>query len=125
LQTKGTNIILDRSEENIEEFFERYAIKSLSREEKNRALKLLEAQSNVLENGAQAYEIFVKPGRIDLLRVGAHYAVSSLFEEYPALMKISLHLTVLKVNQGVLIFLINFSANRHIGYLTGVLRLRR
>jgi alpha-amylase/alpha-mannosidase (GH57 family) len=133
------DIILDRSEENIEGFFERHAIKSLSREEKNRVLKLLEAQrnamlmytscgwffdeisgiettqvmqyasevilnleelkgislepeylkllekapSNVFENGAQAYEIFVKPGRIDLLRVGAHYAVSSLFEEYP------------------------------------------
>jgi len=47
-------------------------------------LKLLEkAPSNVFENGAQAYEICVRPAMIDLLRVGAHYAVSSLFEEYP------------------------------------------
>jgi len=131
-------IILDRSEENIERFFEKHAVKSLSRNEKRISLKLLEAQrnallmytscgwffdeisgiettqvmqyasevllhmeelqkvsleteflkilenapSNVFKNGSQVYEMFVKPGRIDLLRVGAHYAVSSLFEEY-------------------------------------------
>ena len=27
--------------------------------------------------------MFVKPAMIDLLRVGAHFAISSLFEEYP------------------------------------------
>jgi alpha-amylase/alpha-mannosidase (GH57 family) len=48
-------------------------------------IKILErAQSNITEfqNGAKVYEIFVKPATIDLLRVGAHYAVSSLFEKY-------------------------------------------
>lgn len=34
------------------------------------------------ENGAQIYEKFVKPAMIDLKKVGAHYAISSLFEEY-------------------------------------------
>lgn len=133
------DIILNRSEENIELFFERHAVKNLSRKEKGRTLKLLETQkdamlmytscgwffdeisgiettqimqyaseailyseeikgisleseylkilekapSNVFENGAHVYEMYVKPARIDLLRVGAHYAVSSLFEEYP------------------------------------------
>ncbi len=47
-------------------------------------LKILEqAPSNVFEHGAKVYEMYVKPGQVDLLRVGAHYAVSSLFEEYP------------------------------------------
>lgn len=41
------------------------------------------APSNVYENGAKTYEKFVRPARVDLLRVGAHYAISSLFEEYP------------------------------------------
>jgi alpha-amylase/alpha-mannosidase (GH57 family) len=44
---------------------------------------LRKAPSNVLDNGAKAYEMNVKPGEVDLLRVGAHYAVSSLFEAYP------------------------------------------
>jgi hypothetical protein len=35
------------------------------------------------EDGANIYEKFVKPSVIDLMKVGAHYAVSSLFEEYP------------------------------------------
>jgi alpha-amylase/alpha-mannosidase (GH57 family) len=34
-----------------------------------------------VKNGAHAYEMYVKPAIIDLLRVAAHYAVSSLFEE--------------------------------------------
>src|ERR1035437_8326217 len=33
-------------------------------------------------NGAEIYAKFVKPVMIDLIRVGAHYAVSSVFEEY-------------------------------------------
>jgi alpha-amylase/alpha-mannosidase (GH57 family) len=37
-----------------------------------------------IKNGARAYEIYVQPAAIDLHRVGAHYAVSSLFEEYQA-----------------------------------------
>src|SRR5262245_5854735 len=35
------------------------------------------------ENGAEVYLKFVKPSKVDLLRVGVHYAVSSLFEDYP------------------------------------------
>jgi alpha-amylase/alpha-mannosidase (GH57 family) len=42
------------------------------------------APSNVPEekNGKRVYARLVKPAALDLLRVGAHYAVSSLFEEY-------------------------------------------
>ncbi|MBI3602025.1 MAG: DUF3536 domain-containing protein [Candidatus Omnitrophica bacterium] len=50
-------------------------------------VKLLErAASNVAEfkNGANIYLNVVKPLVVDLLRVGAHYAVSSLFEQYPS-----------------------------------------
>lgn len=49
-------------------------------------LKILEeAPSNIAEylNGKRVYELFVRPSVIDLHRVCAHYAVSSLFEEYP------------------------------------------
>ncbi len=48
-------------------------------------IKILErAPSNILgfENGAKVYEIFAKPATVDLLGVGAHYAVSSMFEDY-------------------------------------------
>jgi alpha-amylase/alpha-mannosidase (GH57 family) len=46
--------------------------------------RLALAKSNVTEyeNGAHIYEKFVKPAMIDLKKVGAHYAVSSLFEDY-------------------------------------------
>ncbi|MCC9166290.1 DUF3536 domain-containing protein [Pontibacter harenae] len=42
------------------------------------------AQSNIKEerDAAYAYFTYVKPNIIDLLRVGAHYAVSSLFAEH-------------------------------------------
>jgi len=46
---------------------------------------LKKAPSNCFENGAWVYENFVKPARVDLRRVAAHYAVSSLFEDYPEL----------------------------------------
>jgi alpha-amylase/alpha-mannosidase (GH57 family) len=47
-------------------------------------LKMLKkAPSNVFKNGAKAYEMFVKPASSDLLRVGAHYSISYIFEEYP------------------------------------------
>ncbi|MDP3030082.1 MAG: DUF3536 domain-containing protein [Deltaproteobacteria bacterium] len=46
------------------------------------------APSNVFENGARCYEMFAKPARVDLLRVGAHYGISSVFEEYPEYIKI-------------------------------------
>lgn len=47
--------------------------------------KLVDAKSNVPEhqNGAHIYEAFVKPSIIDVQKVGVHYAVSSLFEDYP------------------------------------------
>lgn len=52
--------------------------------------RLARAPSNLPEheNGANVYEKFVKPARIDLLRVGVHYALSSLFEEYPESIKV-------------------------------------
>ena len=34
-------------------------------------------------DGARIFETFVKPARVDLLKLGAHYAMSSLFESYP------------------------------------------
>jgi len=42
------------------------------------------AKSNIREheNGAVIYERLVKPAMIDLKKVGAHFAVSSLFEDY-------------------------------------------
>ena len=52
----------------------------------NSFIKTLEqAPSNIpeIKNGARAYELFVRPLITDLRRVCAHYAVSSLFEEYP------------------------------------------
>jgi alpha-amylase/alpha-mannosidase (GH57 family) len=48
-------------------------------------LRILEqAKSNIREqgDGRRIYEQYVKPAMVDLLKVGAHYAVSSLFEEY-------------------------------------------
>ncbi len=47
-------------------------------------LNLLEqAPGNVLRDGAEAYRRHAKPAKVDLLRVAAHYAVTSLFEDYP------------------------------------------
>src|SRR5205085_5187656 len=45
---------------------------------------LAEAKSNLPEhgNGADVYEQFVRPAFVDLRKVGAHYAISSLFENY-------------------------------------------
>jgi alpha-amylase/alpha-mannosidase (GH57 family) len=47
--------------------------------------RLAEAKSNIPEHrdGALVYEQFVRPSIIDVQKVGVHYAVSSLFEEYP------------------------------------------
>jgi hypothetical protein len=47
--------------------------------------RLERTPSNIPEhgNGAEVYRNLVKPAMVDLLRVGAHYAISSLFEEYP------------------------------------------
>jgi len=137
-------VILDRTEENIEDFLKKYAVRELSKEEKSGVLKLLEIQrhamlmytscgwffdeisgpetvqvmeyasmamqrteeilglsleplflsdlqkapSNVFGNGAEVYRRFVSPSKVDLTRAGAHYAVSSLFNDYPEHMKI-------------------------------------
>jgi len=59
-------------------------------------LEILEgAPSNVphLENGARVWEVLVRPATADLLRVGAHYAMSSLFEEYPETIRIGCYTT--------------------------------
>src|SRR5579884_174033 len=51
----------------------------------SRFIELLEAaKSNIPEhrNGAVIFEKFVRPAAIDLQKVGAHYAVCSLFEPY-------------------------------------------
>ena len=48
-------------------------------------LELLErAKSNLSEHGdgKRIFERFVKPSAVDLVKVGAHYAMSSLFEDY-------------------------------------------
>jgi alpha-amylase/alpha-mannosidase (GH57 family) len=58
-------------------------------------LKDLEkAPSNIPqnENGARVYEKFIKPAVLDLLRVGAHYAISSLFEDYKEKTRINCYL---------------------------------
>jgi len=45
---------------------------------------LKNAKSNLVEfkNGAELYKKFVKPTMLDFYRIGAHYAISSLFTEY-------------------------------------------
>ncbi len=44
--------------------------------------KLEQAPSNIkrYDNGAKIYQLMVRPAIIDLLRVGAHYAISALFD---------------------------------------------
>lgn len=46
--------------------------------------RLEQAKSNIPDHrdGRHIYEKFVKPAMVDLLKVGAHYAISSLFEDY-------------------------------------------
>ena len=51
-----------------------------------RFLELLEqAESNIPSqgNGRRIYDKFVKPAMVDLKKVGAHYAMSSIFKDYP------------------------------------------
>lgn len=47
--------------------------------------QLANAKSNLPEHGdgARIYEKWVKPAVVDIKRVAAHYAISSLFENYP------------------------------------------
>jgi len=133
-------VILNRSPENVDEYFKQQASRELTAQEKIAALNLLEMQRHAMlmytscgwffddisgiettqviqyaaksiqlareladvdlepeylkklesapsnigqtRNGATIYDEKIKPGIIDLPRVGAHYAISSLFEEY-------------------------------------------
>jgi alpha-amylase/alpha-mannosidase (GH57 family) len=52
--------------------------------------RIAKAPSNktAFGNGAQVYERYVKPAPLDPLRIGVHYAVSSLFEDYPETIRI-------------------------------------
>jgi alpha-amylase/alpha-mannosidase (GH57 family) len=43
--------------------------------------KLALAPSNVLRDGAAVYDRYVRPASVDLVRVGAHYGITSLFTE--------------------------------------------
>ena len=134
------DVLLDRSNESVERFFRKHAVRELDSDERVVALKLLElqrhamlmytscgwffdelsgietvqvlqyagraidlaqqmfgdqleadflqrlvkAKSNLPEHGdgARIYVAFVKPSRVDLLKVGRHYAVSDIFEAY-------------------------------------------
>lgn len=51
---------------------------------------LTEAQSNIpgFGNGAEIYEKMVKPAAVDLYRVTAHYAISSIFTKYSPVARI-------------------------------------
>ncbi|WP_027183275.1 DUF3536 domain-containing protein [Desulfovibrio inopinatus] len=51
--------------------------------------KLAQAPSNVLSSGDEAYTRYAKPSQVDMLRVAAHFAISSLFESYPQEFNIS------------------------------------
>jgi alpha-amylase/alpha-mannosidase (GH57 family) len=140
------DVLLDRAPWNVNQFFEKHAVRALSQEEKVRVLSLLEMQRHAMlmftscgwffdelsgiettqvmqysaraiqlverlfgitlepdylerlakapsnipqhENGAKTYELFIKPTRIDFLRLGAHYAISSLFDSHPESMRI-------------------------------------
>jgi len=131
-------IVLDRSRENVQAWFDRHAARDLSEDERIAALKLMEMQRHAMlmytscgwfftelsgietvqviqyaaralqlaeeifgpsleapflerlaeaksnipahKDGREIYEKFAKPAIVDLVRVGAHYAVSSLFD---------------------------------------------
>ncbi|MEO0726784.1 MAG: DUF3536 domain-containing protein [Bacteroidota bacterium] len=45
--------------------------------------RLAEAPSNVYKNGAISYQKFVEPARVNLERVGMHFATASIFEQFP------------------------------------------
>jgi len=72
-----------------------HQVSGLSLEETFRAL-LEKAPSNlpVYGNARAVYDRSVKPSVVDLVRVGAHYAVSSLFEDYSEDMRIYCYRTI-------------------------------
>src|SRR5437899_10199237 len=57
--------------------------------------RLALAKSNLPEHGdgRRVYEKFVRPAMVDWERLGAHYAISSLFESYPEQTKIYCFMT--------------------------------
>ncbi len=60
------------------------ALQASGVELENAFIELLErAPSNIenLGNGRKVYELYVKPAALDLLRVGVHYGVASIFEK--------------------------------------------
>lgn len=65
--------------------------------------RLAAAKSNMPEHkdGGRIYEKFVKPAIIDLKKVGIHYAVSSLFKDYPERSKIYCYAIYREDYQGV------------------------
>ncbi|MBI5375389.1 MAG: DUF3536 domain-containing protein [Candidatus Schekmanbacteria bacterium] len=149
-------VILNRSEDNVENFFKRHARKKLKDNEKSIVLKLLEMErhsmlmytscgwffdevsgietvqiiqyadramqlaesisgasleslfakklshvpSNIVKygNAKHVYGNFVKTARVDLLRVAAHYTITSLFEDYPEEAKIYCYNVTSKTN---------------------------
>ncbi|MEL7221387.1 MAG: DUF3536 domain-containing protein, partial [Bacteroidota bacterium] len=50
--------------------------------------RLSKAPSNVYDNGAVSYEKYVAPARVNLERVGMHFATASLFVKFPEKMKL-------------------------------------
>jgi alpha-amylase/alpha-mannosidase (GH57 family) len=52
------------------------------------------APSNVLRDGADVYEQYVRPARVDLLRVAAHYGISSVFVDDPTTIALYNHTVV-------------------------------
>ncbi|MFO8112749.1 MAG: DUF3536 domain-containing protein [Desulfosalsimonadaceae bacterium] len=135
------DVVIDRSPDNLERFFTRHSVRTLTSTDKITVLKLLEMQRHLMlmytscgwffdelsgietvqiiqyagraiqlyndifntdieagfleqleqaksnipahRDGRRIFEKFVKPAMIDLRKVAAHYAVSSLFEDYP------------------------------------------
>lgn len=153
LRNDYIQVMLDRSDANVQNFFQRHAKQELTQEQQTDLLKLLEMQrhemlmytscgwffdeisgietvqimtyaaramqlakdisrvslqdafkgllerapSNLsdLQNGSNIYKKYIEPQVLDLLRVGVHYAVASLFSEHRA----QAQLYVYNVNQ--------------------------
>ncbi len=140
------SVVLDRSPENVDRYFESHATHRLTPEEQIRGLKMMELQRHAMlmftscgwffdeisgietvqilqyaaralqlgqelfgaeledrftvrlalaksnlpehQDGKAIYEKFVRPAVVDLEKVGVHYAVSTLFEDFPAASRI-------------------------------------
>jgi len=70
-----------------------YALRTIQLAEQVTGAKLTDGYKNILKeapsnarqfaNGTEVFESYVEPVQIDLNSVGAHFAISSLFQEYP------------------------------------------